>query len=161
MKKTVLFLAGLLVVFSMATALTPKEIDNFLRNHTEQGYRFIRSSGDNLWYVAFRLPDWKSEWSVVVAFTKDNQGAEILDIGTTVARSASLPSASLLKYLLEKNNDDLNLGSFSLFYEKEYAIQYFARVPNKFLTADELLYYVGFVTAYCNKMEPEVAKFLN
>jgi len=160
MKRTVLVPAALLALCVSAAAMTPKEIDTFLRNHTEQGYRFVRSSGDNLWYVAFRIPDWKNEWSVVVAFVKDDQGTEVLGIGTTVAKSAAPPSAGLLKFLLEKNSDDLSLGTFSLYFEKEYAIQYFARIPNKFLTQDELLYYVGFVTAYANRTEPEIAKFL-
>jgi hypothetical protein len=160
MKKTALLLAGLLLLAGWAASMTKQEIDAFLRNHTEAGYRFISSSGDNLWYVAFKLPDWKNEWSVAVILVKDEAGTEVLSVGTSVARTAAVPGQSLLKFLLEKNTEDMNLGAFSLYYEKEYIVQYFARVPNQFLTSDLLLYYIGFVTAYCNKTESEIAKFL-
>jgi hypothetical protein len=145
---------------SLAAAMTPQEIDAFLRNHTEQGFRFLRSSGDNIWYVAFKLPDWTNEWTVAIILVKDDAGNETLSIGTTVAKTADLPSQGLLKYLLEKNGDDVNLGSFSLYYDKQYSIQYFSRLPNKFLSGDQLLYHIGFVTAYCNKTEPEITKFV-
>jgi hypothetical protein len=160
MRKIACVLVGLLLAACLAAAMTPQEIDNFLRNHTEEGYRFIKSSGDNLWYAAFKLPDWKNEWSVAIILVKDDAGNETLSIGTTVAKTSAMPSAGLMKFLLEKNSDDLNLGSFSVYYDKEYSIQFFARLPNKFLTADQLLYYVGFVTAYCNKTEPEISKYV-
>ena len=160
MKKIACFLAVLAVTAGLAAALTPQEIDAFLRNHTEEGYRFVKSSGDNTWYVAFKLPDWKNEWTVAVVLVKDDSGNEILSIGTTVARSATVPTQGLMKFLLEKNGDDMNLGTFSLYYDKEYSIQYFSRISNKFLTTDLLLYQIGFVTAYCNKTEPEISKYI-
>lgn len=160
MKKTACVVACLLLLTGLAASMTTQEIDAFLRNHTEAGYRFIKSTGDNLWYVAFKLPDWKNEWSVAVILVKDDAGNEILSIGTSLARTGAMPSQGLLKYLLEKNTEDQSLGSFSLFYDKEYVVQYLARVPNQFLTTDQLLYYIGFVTAYCDKTQGEVAKFL-
>jgi len=130
------------------------------RTLSEAGYRFIKSTGDNLWYVAFKLPDWKNEWSVAVALVKNDAGNEILSVGTSLARTATIPTQGLLKFLLEKKTEDQSLGSFSLFYDKEYVAQYLAWVPNQFLTTDQLLYYTGFVTASCDRTQAEVAKFL-
>jgi opacity protein-like surface antigen len=160
MKKAALFLAALALLASWAAAMTPQDIDAFLRNHTEEGFRFINSSGDSIWYVAFKLPDWTNEWSVAVILAKDANGNETLSVGTTAAKTKAVPSQGLMKFLLERNNDDVSLGSFSIYYDKDYSVQYFARLPNKFLTSDELLFYIGFVTAYCNKVEPEIAKFI-
>jgi hypothetical protein len=160
MKKAALFLAALMLLAIWAAAMTPQEIDAFLRNHTEEGFRFIKSSGDNIWYVAFKLPDWMNEWSVAVVLSKDANGNETLSVATTAAKTQAVPSPALMKFLLERNNDDFSLGAFSIYYDKEYSVQYAARVPNKFLTSDELLFYIGFVTAYCNKVEPEIAKFI-
>jgi hypothetical protein len=160
MKKAVLFLTALMLLASWAAAMTPQEIDAFLRNHTEEGFRFVKSSGDNIWYVAFKLPDWTNEWTVAVILVKDAGGNDTLTVGTTAAKTKALPSPALMRFLLERNNDDFSLGSFSIYFDKEYSIQYFARVPNRFLTSDELLFYIGFVTAFCNKVEPEIAKFI-
>jgi len=160
MKRFAGIVVAIVLAAGLAAAMTPKEIDAFLRNHAEEGYRFIRSSGENIWYIAFRLPDWTAEWSAAVVFITDDSGAEFLMVGTTVGRTAAPPSPALMKLLLEKNNDDLCLGCFSIYADKEYSVQYSARVPNRFLTADGLLYYIGFVTGYCNKAAPEIAKLL-
>jgi hypothetical protein len=55
----------------------------------------------------------------------------------------------------------MNLGTFSLYYDKQYSIQYFSRISNKFLSTEQLLYQIGFVTAYCNKTEPEISKYVS
>ncbi len=153
-----------LVAFFMISAFlfapSQKEIDRYLRNYSEQGYRFLKSAGENAWYVAFKLPEWKKEWPVVVMLLRDQRGTEIVSVGTTVARFNIEPTPALMRYLLQKNGEDINIGAFSLYVSDGYYVQYFVRILNNYCTLDQIMGAVEWTAGYCNATERDIVEFM-
>jgi hypothetical protein len=161
-----LFVMLMIILFSagMASALTQKQIDKYLRNHKEDGYKFLRSEGKSTWYVSFKLPEWESEWSVVIILLKNDEGSEVIGVGTTVYKSDNEPPKALMTYLMERNVDDMNIGSFGLYKDsesKKYMVQYWVKIPNQYVKDEQVVYSVGFVSGYANALEPEIKKYFS
>ncbi|MEW6455813.1 MAG: hypothetical protein AB1410_03745 [Acidobacteriota bacterium] len=159
MSKRLLACTIFFVISVSLFSLTPKEIDKYLRNYFEKGYRFLRSEGNYTWYIAFKNPEWKTEWSVVVVLLTDESGNEVITIGTTIATFDQQPTPALMKYLLERNGDNTNIGSFSLYTEDKYYVQYFVRIPNNYCSLDQIIFSIGWVAGYCNTLQEDVVKY--
>lgn len=157
-KKIILFISLFLLPL-LLFPLTPQQIDRYLRNYSEKGYRFIKSEGDNTWFIAFKLPQWKKEWTIVVLFVSSNN-VETVIMGSTVASFDREPTPALMRFLLQENSKDNNIGSFSIYASDRYYIQYFVKIPNAFATLDQILYSAGWVAGTCEAFQEEVLKFM-
>lgn len=157
-KKVILFISLLLLPL-LLFSLTPQQIDRYLRNYSEKGYRFIKSEGDNAWFIALKLPQWKKEWIIVVLLVSSNN-VETVVAGSTVASFDREPTPALMRFLLQENGKDNNIGSFSLYTSDRYYVQYFVRIPNSFATLDQILYSAGWVAGTCEAFQDEVLKFM-
>ncbi|MDD5066107.1 MAG: hypothetical protein PHF84_03570 [bacterium] len=158
MKKILFVFLAILFFAASADALTRREIDKYLKTYVENGYRFVRADGKNTWHISFKLPDWETEWPIVVILLKDESGNEVIGIGTTVFSSEKEPSSAVLKYILERNIDDMNIGSFGLYHSGSYMIQYWIKIPKQYAVKEQLAYVLGFVAGYANAIGPEIKK---
>lgn len=159
MSKKIVLLISLLLLPFLLFSLTTQQIDRYLRNYSEKGYRFIRSEGENAWFIAFKLPEWKKEWIVVVLLVSSNN-VETVIVGSSVASFDREPNPALMRFLLQENGNDSNIGSFSLYISDKYYVQYFVKIPNPFATLDQILYSAGWVAGTCEAFQDKVLKFM-
>ncbi len=157
-KKFIFFIAlslSPLFVFS----LTNQQIDRYLRNYSEQGYRFVRSEGDNTWFLSFKAKELKKERNVIVLLVSSDR-IETLIVGATVASFDREPSPALMRYLLQENGKDNFVGSFSLYVTDRYYVQFFVKVPNSYASLDQIIYSAWYVAFICDRYEDEILKFM-
>lgn len=157
-KKIVLFIS-LFLLPVLLFSLTTQQIDRYLRNYSERGYRFLRSEGENAWFISFKLPEWKKEWVVVILLVSSNN-VETVIVGSTVESFNREPTPALMRFLLQENGKDSNIGSFSIYTADKYYVQYFVRIPNSFSTLDQVMYSAGWVAGICEAFQDEVSKFM-
>ncbi len=157
-KKNLFFIFMFLLPFFLFS-ITNQQIDRYLRNYSEQGYRFVRSQGENTWYLSFSSQNMKKERNVVVLLVSSNR-VETVIIGTTVASFNTEPSPALMRYLLQENGKDNFIGSFSLYTSDKYYIQFFVRIPNSYSSLEQIVYSAWYVAFVCDGYEDEVLKFM-
>ncbi len=159
MSRKIIFFIILFLLPFFLFSLTNQQIDRYLRNYSEPGYRFVKSQGENAWVLAFKSQHLKRERSVVVLLVSSNK-VETLIVGTTVATFDREPSQALMRYLLQENGKDSFIGSFSLYITDKYYVQFFVRVPNPYASLDQIIYSAWYVALICDSYEDEILKFM-
>ncbi|MBP7652871.1 hypothetical protein KA977_05570 [Candidatus Dependentiae bacterium] len=160
MKKKIFVMFILLILSSSCFALTNSQVDKYLREYEETGYNFLSSTGDTMWNVSLKLPDWPAAWSVLVIFTKSDE-MQTISIGTTVASSNKSFTSGLLKYLLQRNDDEGNLGSFSIYTDDKNYVNYYIKINAAYAQLEQVIESVGYIAGYANAIEPEISKFIS
>lgn len=111
-------LVALVLVFFAAAAysVTDAKIGSWLKNHEEDGYKFVKEIDSSTWQVQFKMKDWKYNWNVYAQISKNSSYPDfnIIYVFTTVATFKSKPGTALMSYILKKNEDTANWGSYGL-----------------------------------------------
>jgi len=161
-KSILLALAVLAALVSCHSRMNPKDLDRVLKNDKQNGFIFQSKPTANSWILAFQGPGMKQGWSVIVAASRapgvgKNGGSDLVSIGTTLWRGKQEPSKEVMSYLLLMNGVDHNVGSLSLFKERdEWFVQYFTRIPLVYLTREQLVFSVGFVGGFADAVSEKL-----
>lgn len=156
---------GLSLFTSCSPHMTPHDLDSYLRKSPKQGFVFQSKPTANSWIVAFQGPGMKQIWSLIVAVSrapgtglgKRNGELDLVSIGTTVWRGKAEPSKETMSYLLQMNALDHNVGALSVFREKdEWFVQYFTRVPLRYMTKQWLEFSVGYVGGFADSVSEKL-----
>lgn len=150
---------SLCIFYSCTHTMTPSALDRFFTSSKKHGFALQSKPTPNSWVVNFQGRGMKQSWSLIVAVSKSpasiggdgKHGLELVSVGTTVWRGKAEPSREIMSYLLQMNAVDDNVGSLSLFRQgDEWFVQYFTRVPAKYLTEEWLEFAVGFVGGFAD-----------
>lgn len=159
------FLATLLIVLFAASAysVTDSKIGSWLKNHEEQGYKFVKEINSTTWQVQFKMKDWKYNWNVYVQISPNSSYPEfnIIYIFTTVASFKSKPGSALMTYILKKNEATANWGDYSLeeYEDGDWEVHYTVKLRQNTVESDTLINAVGFVAGYANSVFADIEEF--
>lgn len=161
--KTILpLLAIFLALVSCHKKMNPGDLEHLLKNDKHNGFVFQSKPSANTWILAFQGPGMKQVWSLIVAESKapgagKDGGLDLVSVGTTLWRGKQEPSKEVMSYLLFMNGMDHNVGSLSLFRERdEWFIQYFTRTPLAYLTKEQLVFSIGFVGGFADAVSEKL-----
>lgn len=161
-KTILLSLAVLAALVSCQKRMSPSDLDHILKNDKQNGFVFQSKPAPNSWILAFQGPGMKQAWSVIVAESRapgmgKNGGLELVSVGTTLWRGKQEPSKEMMNDLLLMNGVDHNVGSLSLFRERdEWFVQYFTRLPIQYLSRDHLVFSIGFVGGFADAVSEKL-----
>ncbi|MBL8993579.1 MAG: hypothetical protein JNM63_09580 [Spirochaetia bacterium] len=163
MRRKIIFGVSLAIALILSscthTMTTPAALDRFFASSKKHGFALQSKPTPNSWVVSFQGAGMKQSWSLIVAISKSpgslgsdgKRELELVSVGTTVWRGKTEPSKETMSYLLQMNAVDDNVGSLSLFRQDgEWFVQFFTRVPAKYLTEEWLEFAVGFVGGFAD-----------
>lgn len=161
--KRVLLALVIMLIGGVAFAATDKDVENWLKNHEEEGYEFKKTVTEGkMWKVAFKLPDWEKSWDVyvVIGKNKNNSNFDMVTLFAGVGESESQPSTELMKYVLDVNASDDDWGAFSVYYDKSdkmWYVDYNIHLRKMYVNSTELINAVGWMAGTCESYASVIA----
>jgi hypothetical protein len=155
----------LLLVFlgTSAYSVSDSKIGAWLKKHEEEGYKFLKEIDSTTWQMQFKMKDWKYNWNVYAQISKNESYPDfnIVYVFTTVATLKAKPSASLMAYILKKNEDTANWGSYTIqeYKDGDWEIHYMVKLRQSSLDSEGLINAVGFVAGYANSVFADIEDY--
>lgn len=155
---------SLLATLLTSCAMTPSNLETFLRSSKKHGFEYQRSAGPDMHVIAFQGPGMKQAWNLMVGvWTPQSSGNgkhevfSFVSIGTTLWKGKTEPSKELSALCMQMNAADNNAGSLSTVRQgDEWFVQYFVRVPMKYVSQDQIVFYVGYVGGFADSVSEKL-----